>query len=74
MTQANCTWSFEKPACVTLYPKDQRIINTKKVTENDYKMFQKLYMTFETRQDEAGFSVQVTFPEEEQHERRRRQA
>ena len=40
----------------------------------DKKVFQLIHLTFDSKQDEAQFQVQVTFPEEEQREHERRLA
>ena len=74
VTESNSTWSFTHPTGVTIFPKDQHILNPKKATDKDKKKFQQLYLKFDTSKDDAQFQVQVTFPEEEYFERKRRQA
>ena len=72
--ESNATWTFEKPTTCTILPKDQRISNPKKQTDKDTRKFQQLYLLFDTNSDDAQLQVQVTFPDEEQLERRRRVA
>ena len=40
VSEANATWSFNRPTGVTIFPKDQNIINPKKATDKDNKKFQ----------------------------------
>ena len=72
VTEANATWSFRSPRAFTLFPRDQRILDPRKATDKDARRFQRLYLLFESAADDCEFYVQVTFPEEEQIEIRRR--
>ena len=72
VTEANATWSFRSPRAFTLFPRDQRILDPRKATDKDARRFQRLYFLFESAADDCEFYVQVTFPEEEQLEIRRK--
>ena len=72
VTEANATWSFRSPRAFTLFPRDQRILDPRKATDKDARRFQRLYLLFESAADDCEFYVQVTFPEEEQLEARRK--
>ena len=72
VTEANATWSFRSPRAFTLFPRDQRILDPRKATDKDARRFQRLYLLFESAADDCEFYVQVTFPEEEQLEIRRK--
>ena len=72
VTEANATWSFRSARAFTLFPRDQRILDPRKATDKDARRFQRLYLLFESGADDCEFYVQVTYPEEEQLEVRRK--
>lgn len=68
----NATWTFHNPTVFNIHPRDQKIRNPKKATLQDSKKFQRIFLTFETKLDECYFQIQVTFPDDEELERRRK--
>ena len=75
VTEANATWTCKNPSkSYTINPKDQCIQNAKKASDQDKKKFQLLYLVFQTALEDAEFSIQVTFPEEELLEQRHRKS
>ena len=72
VNETNATWSYVQPSVFTLLPRDQNILNPSKQTDKDGKKFQVLYLSLQTSQEDAKFSIQVNFPDEEEYERRRK--
>ena len=72
VTEANARWTFEKQSIFSLLPRDQKIENPRKQTDKDAKRFQVLYLMFVTDTHDSKFQVQVTFPDHEELERRRK--
>jgi len=74
VNESNATWTFHKPTVFTILPRDQKITNPRKASASDFNKFQRLFLAFETEADECQFRIEVSFPDEEEHERRRRVA
>ena len=73
VTEQNATWTWRNPhASFTIYPRDQNIQNAKKASDQDKRRFLQLYLVFETGQEDSEFKLQVTFPENEELELRRK--
>ena len=74
VTEENATWTFRNSTIFHLSPRDQKIQNPRKQTDKDARKFQKIYFLFITGIEDSKFYVQVTFPDEEDLERRRNAA
>ena len=75
-TQENATWTFNRPRVALFRPREQKSAPAAKVTASSgakQQVLTQLFFKFVSAED-AKFSCEVTFPEEEENQRRKKHA